>query len=815
MKLSIALSLLGCSYFFNEVEAARPQNPGNQGNGNGNQVTDNQGNTACGNNKSYLCHHDEGGNAYKTLCISDNAINAQLRSDERNYLGQCIGDLFLERAVFMDLEPMEGVEEIDGDDGVSYQVTYNVTMLEEGIVSLGAAADLITSVTCFNDTINVEFKQIPSPDQIEFMFPDFALVVFDGNTFPDMECKLPNQDEDPDLNSSFFLIAGVEAAEDKTVTIRGLPANFHHMFEEQELLFTPVEARRNLRNLRLGEFDIDKSFDGSFQVPEGEDEKIQLSAYAKASIEASSGGLHFKTGLKKQKCERRGWLRRLLCLVDYKLEVDSSYNLAFDLSAYLKASFVAKEDSLEPLNGDMRSPFLSFLIFGFKVPATLQSTIQKIIPGLKRGYLGIRADIPALLKYDLSVTGDVEFNAEASIATGKKELDWKLSGPIFGDLESTFNVNEVEPSKSSGIKFARNIDSDVGVKMEGFLFGGVELQILVDIIGLWTAGVGMVTGFDVEADFSTDPMQPIISESGPSPIFESDCRLCHYGKMTVEAAAKQAFFRWKLLGREEETKLLFGDWNVNQLVAQLCLLSAKENTCGDICCNENEVCILDPVTKEGMCSCNTEAVGAQCCRDEDCDDSATQFCDGDQQCVLRDCNTEAAETECCRDLDCDDSGTHICEDQQCVLRACDLANSNTECCTNSDCESGTELCVSNFCIKQGNPGFSLSWCERDDLDLIVITPDGFKINYQHPKDPSTGGTLDKDDIPDVNEEGRCYVENIVFPAGAPKGDYVFSVDSYYEHLGPDTWTVRVYLGDEEQVVKSGTGDSEEFVYTLV
>ncbi|CAJ1944521.1 unnamed protein product [Cylindrotheca closterium] len=788
MKLSIALSLLGCSFFFNEVEAARPQNPGNQGNGNGNgnqgngngngnQVTDNQGNAACGNNKSYLCHHDEGTNAYKTLCISDNAINAQLRSNERNYLGQCIGDLFLERAVFMDLEPMEGVEEIDGDDGVSYQVTYNVTMLEEGIVSLGAAADLITSVTCFNDTINVEFKQIPSPDQIEFMFPDFALVVFDGNTFPDMECKLPNQDEDPDLNSSFFLIAGVEAAEDKTVTVRGLPASFHHMFDNQDLLFTPIEARRNLRNLRLAEFDISKSFDGSFQIPEGDDEKVQLSAYAKASIDASSNGLYFKTALRKQKCKRRGWLRRLRCLVDYKLEVDSSYSAAFDLTAYLKASFVAK-DSLELLNGDNRFPFLSFPIYGlgFKLPRWIASVVKKIIPGIQREYyLGVKADIPAVIKYGLNVDYDVKIDAEASIATGKKEVVWALNGVVFGGLDSTFDVNELEPSKSSDIKFATDLDTDINVKVEGILSGGLEPQIVVDIIGLATGIVGLFTGFDLEGEFNTAPMEPVVSESGFPFIF--NCEECHLAALKFEATAKNPFFRWKLIGKDEENKPLFGDWSLDFLIAQLCLLNAEEKTCDDSCCGNREVCILDALSNEGSC-CNTEAVGAQCCRDEDCGNGATHYCDGDQQCVLRNC---------------------------------DAANADIECCASSDCNSGTQLCVSNICIEQGNPGFALSWCGRDDLDLHVITPAGDEIDYQNTIDQLTGGNLDKDDIP--QEEG-CYVENIVFPSGAPKGDYVFFVDSYTQILGADNWTVRVYLGDQEQAVQSGTEDSERFVYTL-
>mmetsp|Transcript_42161 Transcript_42161/g.101758 ORF Transcript_42161/g.101758 Transcript_42161/m.101758 type:complete len:673 (-) Transcript_42161:284-2302(-) len=671
---------------------------------------------------------------------------------------------------------MEGEELIVNDDGAMYDVLYNVTMLEEGIVSLGAAADLITDVTCYNDTMNIEFKEIPSPDQLELIFPEGAMVVFDGNTLQDMECKLgleaQYQDDDPEVNSSFLLVAGVEA-DGKTVIVTGVPSNFHYMFEEQDLLFQPVQARRNLR---LGEFNVDETYDGSFQIPEGDDEKIQLTAYGKIDIEASSRGLRMNIKLKKPKCKRRGFWGRLRCLFNYQLVVDGDYTAGFDLSAYLKASFVAK-DALELLNGEKRYPFLSFPIvgMGFKFPKVVHRFIKKVIPGFKREYyLGVKCDVPAMLKYGLDVDYDVEVKGEASIETGKKEVAWKLYGVLFKDLDSSFNVNELEPSKSSNIKFDTNYDARFDIKIDGIVSGGLEPQIMVDVIGLATAGVGLFTGFDLEAKFDTELMEPVISES--SFPFIINCDYCHPLQAFFEATAKDAFFRTKLIGQEAKNTLLFGDWSLDFLIAKLCMLGNEERTCNNSCCGSEEVCVVDAISSEKSC-CNSEAVGAQCCQDQDCGDA--YYCDGNQQCVLRNCDV--------------------------------TTSPGIECCSSSDCNSGTELCVANFCIEQGNPGFALSWCGEDDLDIHVITPGGFEIDYRNPVDASSGGNLDKDDIPQAT---ACWVENIVFPNGAPKGVYGFYVDSYTQRLGADNWTVRVYLGDEEKSIQSGTGDSERFVYVL-
>ena len=105
----------------------------------------------------------------------------------------------------------------------------------------------------------------------------------------------------------------------------------------------------------------------------------------------------------------------------------------------------------------------------------------------------------------------------------------------------------------------------------------------------------------------------------------------------------------------------------------------------------------------------------------------------------------------------------------------------------------------------------MTWCGDEDLDLHVRSPSGVKISWSNVLDSTTGGQEGKDSVPDGP---GCWVENIVYPPGAEKGEYTFYVDHFVGIGGDDEWTVRVSIGDEEQSVHTGTGDSEVFSFIL-
>ena len=55
--------------------------------------------------------------------------------------------------------------------------------MDTGIIGLAASEDIIQSVSCSNSRVDIQFKKIPSPDKLDGMFPESALLVVDGSIF--------------------------------------------------------------------------------------------------------------------------------------------------------------------------------------------------------------------------------------------------------------------------------------------------------------------------------------------------------------------------------------------------------------------------------------------------------------------------------------------------------------------------------------------------------------------------------------------------------------------------------------------------------
>lgn len=88
--------------------------------------------------------------------------------------------------------------------------------------------------------------------------------------------------------------------------------------------------------------------------------------------------------------------------------------------------------------------------------------------------------------------------------------------------------------------------------------------------------------------------------------------------------------------------------------------------------------------------------------------------------------------------------------------------------------------------KSGDVTISLMWNTEDDLDLAVVTPGGFRINYQAKKSPC-GGELDVDMNASAPYNTKP-VENVFWGAGtgAPLGRYKVDVNLYGYHGSGDS-----------------------------
>ena len=131
----------------------------------------------------------------------------------------------------------------------------------------------------------------------------------------------------------------------------------------------------------------------------------------------------------------------------------------------------------------------------------------------------------------------------------------------------------------------------------------------------------------------------------------------------------------------------------------------------------------------------------------------------------------------------------------------------TQCNINADCIAANQgaNCVNNQCLHDGNPRITLTWEGDDDLDLIVMTPDGTTIWYQNDFDSVSRGTFDTGYVQDVSGQ---HVESVYFPQG-PVGEYRIIVSSFEKRGDADKWTIEVFEGDVSVLNLQGDGSSEE------
>ena len=112
----------------------------------------------------------------------------------------------------------------------------------------------------------------------------------------------------------------------------------------------------------------------------------------------------------------------------------------------------------------------------------------------------------------------------------------------------------------------------------------------------------------------------------------------------------------------------------------------------------------------------------------------------------------------------------------------------------------------------GEITITLMWDSKDDLDLHIFTPNGSELWWDDPN--AQGGVFDID----ANREGNIKqnpLENAYF-ANPVSGEYWIYVYNYEDRTpGASTnWTVRVQVGDEEQIYSGTITNQEETIEVL-
>ena len=199
----------------------------------------------------YVCHYNEETASYETLCVNIYAGGILIHGAD--YCGECVRDSFVKDAVRHDVPTENGIEFAE-----NYKVDYHVSFNENGLVSLAAAFDLIASIDCGQGFISIQFKRNLSADQLNYMFPQSALLVVDGATFSTVCYFGIDPDFTPLTDNGFLTIQDIDLS-GRSVTIRGEEAFYNHIFQEQAISYEELPDRRHLAELEV-KVEDSKSF---------------------------------------------------------------------------------------------------------------------------------------------------------------------------------------------------------------------------------------------------------------------------------------------------------------------------------------------------------------------------------------------------------------------------------------------------------------------------------------------------------------------------------------------------------------------------
>ncbi|CAJ1965099.1 unnamed protein product [Cylindrotheca closterium] len=142
----------------------------------------------------------------------------------------------------------------------------------------------------------------------------------------------------------------------------------------------------------------------------------------------------------------------------------------------------------------------------------------------------------------------------------------------------------------------------------------------------------------------------------------------------------------------------------------------------------------------------------------------------------------------------------------------DVGQCPFECCASYDCLAD-QVCLQRRCLREGTLRFTLSWTGNDNVDLLVLTPDGTELSNANPSDDSSGGSFEVDIIAD--EDFGFHAENAVFRgSNIPLGTYSYSVNAVNTRGARDEWEVQVFAYSQLVGWQRGQGQSRTFAYTF-
>jgi hypothetical protein len=343
----------------------------------------------------------------------------------------CQEETFVEKSVLKNIAPKQGLEVNE-----LYQVEYNVSYNNNGIIALASSYNIIQAVSCKPGYVEILFSNPLSPESVPNMFPEHSILVVDGDLFG-TTCDLffehdDQYDEPPTHNAGFLVVESSHyVPSSSTVVVTGIPTIFDVIFQEQSLIFSkrldaPNGTERalvsldNIKGLKDLKFSLPPD---DFEIGNLKESPVQLIKDIDFSGHASIDEFKAQSLLVGEKWWQLGPQLKLSAKVSFALGIDITTTLKIKHSEESKLKFAKGKEEWHLLKG-IPIPYVSWTL-----PGPIKTVVSKFIKSFDPE-VGLFIDVPIVLSIGIKTSYKAEFQWKSSFELGEKTVE----------VESTINL---------------------------------------------------------------------------------------------------------------------------------------------------------------------------------------------------------------------------------------------------------------------------------------------------------------------------------------------------------------------------------------
>lgn len=419
------------------------------------------------NNKVTYCTYDEKNGKFQTQEKKvEKGRNGSIKIKAPGYCGECIGENFIRNAVLVDLPKEIGSEKSNGFD-----IDYEYTFAEDGIVSLASVHESILAVTCSAEQVEIQFSGSVDPSDLSLMFPQDAVLVVDGAFFG-IDCRVgsPSHSDQNTFQDSAFLVIeskAISPSNDAQVVVSGVAGSFNDLFQEKKLSYVASRDRRNLAEVPI---PIPTLFITS---PPDWDLPGNVELRAKPTV---------ITGISLYKVT---WVKRWGILLVPYIDIQLECSFQADITTTTTITIDALTDMKAKISKEFDTPYSKIPVpyLGLKLPGgeVLSKCLTKI-----PDEVGLIIYVPLYIEAKVKVDLARIFRFQDTVSTGKKRFLIGYAGTPGVLGYPTFQVLEDIPPTKQESKFIGADDykeSESSLALNLDMFAGLRPSIMLDLLG--------------------------------------------------------------------------------------------------------------------------------------------------------------------------------------------------------------------------------------------------------------------------------------------------------------------------------------------